>query len=220
MPKFNKKFIGHEQFSQDFITNGVYYKYNNYGHRCKNVEEINLDNYILFAGCSHTFGEALNIEETYPYITSQLLNCDYYNLGLPATGPDIMFYNVMMWCSMYKKPKLLVLQYPDYTRFARIHSTPIVTPCGNWTVDEDVRDVFIKNEDLGINTFKSICFTNILNTLDIPKVKLLFGSLKPLEDGCIRIEKLDYAKDNKHYGIETHTMCADLIVDKFNEFTK
>lgn len=218
MPQFNKKFIGAENISDASIIDTIHYQYNNLGHRCKNIEEIDLNNYILFAGCSHTFGESLNIEDSYPYITSKLLQSDYYNLALPATGLDIMFYNVMMWCMTYQHPKLLIIQYPDYTRFSRTHSFPIVTPCGSWSERSDVLDILIKNETLGINAFKSLCFTNLLNQLNIPKVKLIFGSLKPYDEDFIHVKKLDAAKDNKHYGVETHNMCAELIVEKYHEF--
>ena len=54
------------------------------------AQEIILNNYILFTGCSHTKGVGLALEDTYPYLLAQKLNCDYYNLALGGTGQDVM----------------------------------------------------------------------------------------------------------------------------------
>jgi hypothetical protein len=215
MPKFNRQFIGYEYPGESLLKQNVYYKYNNLGHRCKNADEIDLDNYILFAGCSHTFGEGLNVEQTYPYITAKNLDCDYYNLGIPASGIDVLFYNVMMWLSLHKKPKLLVLQYPDHTRFSSITYPPLVLPYGAWSSDSDIIDVLTKSEDKGLFAFRNLCYTQLINTIDLPKVKLIFGGTKPYDSDCVRIDKLDYAVDQQHYGFETHTFAAELIVNKY-----
>jgi hypothetical protein len=214
MPKFNRQFVGYEYPNDSLLQQNVLYKYNDLGHRCKNVEDIDMDNYILFAGCSHTLGEGLNLEQTYPYLTAKNLNCDYYNLGMSASGLDVMFYNVMMWLATYKKPKLLVLQYPDHTRFSAITYPPMVLPYGVWTTDNDAMDILTKSEEKGVFAFRNLCFTQLIDTIDIPKIKLVFGSTKAY-DYCTKIERLDYAVDNLHYGVETHISCADLISDKY-----
>ena len=59
----------------------ITYQYNEYGHRCKSIHDIDLDNYILFAGCSHTEGVGLELETTFPYLVSNQLGNDYYNMG-------------------------------------------------------------------------------------------------------------------------------------------
>ena len=84
--KFNKNFIGNnmpnktvnflgftdseERYLESIKTqpNDWYYKdrsftysYNEYGHRSKNISDIDLDNYILFTGCSHTEGVGLEL---------------------------------------------------------------------------------------------------------------------------------------------------------------
>jgi DNA polymerase III alpha subunit len=53
------------------------------------IEDIDLNNYILFIGCSHTEGIGLELQTTYPYLVSEELKCDYYNLGLGGTGIDV-----------------------------------------------------------------------------------------------------------------------------------
>jgi len=216
MPQFNDKFIGHEHPNDSLLKQNVYYKYNNLGHRCKNIEEINLDNYILFAGCSHTFGEALNVEDTYPYLTAQKLNCDYYNLGVPATGFDVLFYNVMLWYSLYKPPKLLVIQYPDYTRFScSVNNSPLIVPYGPWQTDKEIIEMIMRNEDKGFYSFRNTCYNQLLNNLKTPIIKLVFGQTKMIDSDSIRIHRLDYAIDDQHHGIETHSFVAETIFNKY-----
>lgn len=217
MPKINRQFIGYEFPNESVLRDNVFYRYNNLGHRCNDVDKIDLDNYILFAGCSHSFGEALNLEQTFPYIVSKKLNCDYYNLGVIATGLDVMFYNVMMWFATYKHPKLLVLQYPDYSRFScLLKNTPLVTPYGSWcTEEQDVLQMMTFNEDKGLYAFRNFCFTQLLDTIKVPVVKLVFGQTISYDSDAMRVRRLDYATDGKHHGIETHNQLAETIVDKY-----
>lgn len=101
--------------------NEVTYNINKLGHRSKNIEDIDLDNYILFTGCSHTEGIGLELEKTFPYLTANDLGMDYYNLALGGTGIDVMTHNLMMWIHTAKKlPKALVIMWPEPARFARL----------------------------------------------------------------------------------------------------
>jgi hypothetical protein len=218
--KFIKNFIGFEKPGTAYVRDGIHYRFNFLGHRCKNIEEINQDNYILFAGCSHTEGEGLQLETTYPYLTAKNLGLDYYNLGLSASGFDVLFYNVMMFLQNYKKPKLLVLQYPDPNRFSSVvHNSHLIVPHGSWDSlhkENLATDIYLSGEELGLFQFRNFCLNRILDKyIDIPTVKLVFGNSKSYDSDAMRIEKLDYAVDNMHYGPETHQMCAELVCDKY-----
>jgi hypothetical protein len=212
--KFNGNFIGYEKPNTSIAIDGIIYKYNNLGHRCKNVEDIDLENYILFAGCSHTEGEGLHIEHTYPYLTAKELGKDYYNLGIRASGFDVLFYNVMSWLALYPKPKLIVIQYPDPSRFA-IPAEPasLIIPMGPWRKREGDVDFLLQAEELGLFSIRNFCHNQLLNHyIKVPLVKLVFGGTKSFDSEAIRIEKLDHAVDNMHYGTDTHMMCADTIL--------
>ena len=84
------------------------YSFNNQGHRSKNFENIDQDNYILVTGCSHTMGVGLELEKTYPYIVSKELGVDYYNLAVPATGIDVVEYNLLTWFFTINKKRIRV----------------------------------------------------------------------------------------------------------------
>lgn len=216
--KFNKDFIGYEKPNTSIAIDGILYKYNNLGHRCKDITDLNFNNYILFAGCSHTEGEGLQLEETYPYKTAKIADMDYYNLGMRASGFDILFYNVMNWLSIYPAPKLVVLQYPDPTRFAiKVENSPLIVPMGPWRKREGDTDFLVKAEELGLFSLRNFCNNQLLNNyIKVPCVKLVFGSTKSYDSSAVKIEKLDYAVDNLHYGSETHQMCAETILEIYD----
>lgn len=107
-----------------YRSNKVIYDINRYGHRSKNIEDIDLDNYILFTGCSHAEGIGLELEKTFPYLTANDLGIDYYNLALGGSGIDVMTYNLIMWINTVKKlPKALIIMWPQSSRFARLDDT-------------------------------------------------------------------------------------------------
>lgn len=215
--KFNENFIGYELPNTSYVRDNILYSYNKLGHRCVDIDNINFDNYILFAGCSHTLGEGLHLGDSYPYITSKLLNCDYYNLGISSSGFDVMFYNVTTWLHTFPKPKLIVLQYPDISRFSVMaNENALIEPYGAWRGNKDDIEFILKSQDIGLNEFRKNSYKRMLSQqlINIPCIKLIFGSTKAYEN-CIRIDKLDYAVDNVHYGPETHEYCADIIADQY-----
>lgn len=96
----------------------ISYEYNSLGHRCKNIEDIDLDNYILFSGCSYVEGIGLELEKTFPYLVSSELKTDYYNLGIGGSSVDIMAHNLINWLSTVKKlPKAVVILWTYTERF-------------------------------------------------------------------------------------------------------
>ena len=92
--KFYDGFIGHEPESY----------LNSRGHRSKEIEELNLRNYILFAGDNVAVDFSKPVEDTYPYIVSQLLGADYYNLAIFNGGIDSLKINLITWFTKIKEP--------------------------------------------------------------------------------------------------------------------
>lgn len=104
-----------------YRTETITYQYNNHGHRCIEINDLS-EGYILFAGCSHTEGIGLKLERTYPYLVSQHYQRPYYNLALGGTGPDVVMFNIMGFLSKVKiKPSVVVIQWPDFSRFFHIN---------------------------------------------------------------------------------------------------
>ena len=85
--------------------------YNTRGHRCRDIEDINLKNYILFLGDNVSLGLDKNIEQTFPYMVSKKLNMDYYNLSIFNGGHDALKFNLLGWMHKFKAqcPKFIVI---------------------------------------------------------------------------------------------------------------
>lgn len=98
------------RFIDGFIGHAESFNYNDLGHRCKNLTDINLQNYILFAGDGATVAGELPLEQTFPYLISQKLKIHYYNLAINYGGLEVSLYNLISWFSNVKqKPKALVI---------------------------------------------------------------------------------------------------------------
>lgn len=100
----------------------IEYKYNSFGHRCKELVDIDHENFLLTFGCSYTVGIGINETDTWAYKLSQTIGSDLYNIALEASGCDIQAYNTMHWVtSKFPKPKLVVVQWPYHERKTFVH---------------------------------------------------------------------------------------------------
>lgn len=97
------------KFVNGLLGNGLTDQYNSNGHRCKEISEINFQNYILFAGDNGSLGLDKPIEQTFPYLISQKIKCDYYNLSVFNGGLDALRYNLISWFVRYKRPKAVII---------------------------------------------------------------------------------------------------------------
>jgi len=98
------------QFYDNLLGHDLADIFNSRGHRCKEIEEINLQNYILFAGDNVGVGWGTPLEETYPYLISKALNIDYYNLSIFNGGLDSLRYNLITWyLTIPQKPRAIII---------------------------------------------------------------------------------------------------------------
>lgn len=192
------------------------YSFNHRGHRCKNIEEIDQDNYILFVGCSHTLGVGLELEKTYPYLLSTAMNMDYYNLAIPGTGMDTVEYNLLTWFfKINKKPKLVVIQWPDHSRF--IEYDPVrsnILPQGTWNNQSNYVSFIVNAEDTGMfNARKAITNRLIKNVVNVPMITFNFGSQQDYGIFDLNMPRLDRARDLAHAGIKSHDMFTKTLIN-------
>jgi hypothetical protein len=98
------------KFYDNLLGNDPADIFNSRGHRCKEIEDINLQNYILFAGDNVGVGWGTPLEETYPYLISKALKIDYYNLSIFNGGLDSLKHNLIAWYSIIpQKPRAIVI---------------------------------------------------------------------------------------------------------------
>lgn len=207
----------------------ISYCFNSFGHRCKEPNEVDFDNYILAVGCSHTEGVGLELEKAYPHQLSSMLGCDYYSLGIGGTGIDVMIHNLTLWLNTYKRPKALVIQWPDrsrYLTFAEDNEHEIgskdfmLTPHGaSWSKGIPLAMVLMGERSLYFKTRRALAKIKI-DSFNIPTIHLApsqYDGTFPLD--AMPLLRLDEARD-KHYGIESHKAVAlqmqTILTSKYN----
>jgi hypothetical protein len=203
-----------------YRANPISYVRNMHGHRCNEIEDIDLDNYILFSGCSNAEGIGLELEKTYPYLVSKALKCDYYNLGLGGTGIDVLAYNLITWFFTVKqKPKLVIIQWPNHVRFvSKVPSDPeqhSYRPFGPWSKEVEVGKFLLAGHDIGFfDTKRTMMYNLIKNVINCPIIEITSPNLKFNNEAILITPiKNDYARDTLHYGILSNIKFADIVVD-------
>jgi hypothetical protein len=204
----------------------ISYSYNDLGHRCKDINNIDLSNYIMFTGCSNTEGIGLKLEHTYPYLVSKKLSCDYYNLAIGSTGLDVLEYNLLTWLQKVdSKPKLVIIQWPDHSRFlSKNPNYESFIPFGRWSASSTTIGKFstytigrfIVNSETSLHNLARKALTeNILFQLiaGIPVITLQQSNLQYYHDKTLFWPNGDLARDLIHPGIKSHEYIANLILE-------
>lgn len=194
----------------------ITYTYNKYGHRCKDISNVDLDNYILFTGCSHTEGIGLELEKTYPYLITNELQTDYYNLAVGGTGIDVLEYNLLTWfAKINKKPKLVIIQWPDHSRFlAQYPGYTNFIPNGTWVKEPDIERFIAASEISGFfYARKNISFRLIHNVIDVPIVGVYLSHLASYDYTSVAVRRCDLARDLQHTGVKTQADMTTRILN-------
>lgn len=208
----------------------ISYDYNKQGHRCKDIADIDLNNYVLFTGCSHTEGIGLELETVYPHAVAKDLNMDYYNLGLAATGDDISAYNLFIFMqTVLVKPKYLIIQWSDLTRTARYDKKEklIIPTLISQEIDNTV-PFFVYGDSSGFFRARRFFIEQMYKRLfsDVPIIYISFTQhyeyefyprdFYPIDD--LHLDELDFARDLSHYGVKSHRHLADKILNTINKY--
>jgi hypothetical protein len=83
----------------------------------KELDEVDLSNYIAFFGCSFTVGIGLPLTYTFAYKSANQLNVDYVNGAVSGSSCDYAFHNIVKLISTAKiKPKAIIINWPEITR--------------------------------------------------------------------------------------------------------
>lgn len=75
----------------NFVVADVHYSFDKYARRRIPSAKANSDNFLVFLGCSFTYGESVNDEETFPnLVVKKFGNINGYNLGMDGYGPNLV----------------------------------------------------------------------------------------------------------------------------------
>lgn len=217
--------------------NTISYKRNSWGHRCKDIKDLDKSNYILTLGCSYTEGIGLEQEKTYTHVLAEKLNCDYYNLGLGGSGVDTVLHNLTMWLTnIANKPKLVIIQYPEWYRFIHFKLPPTscelkhnflntVTPHN----EDQTAIKYLFGSSQEFNYFESVemlaklKIENLLEYHQIPYINagMHYSSRKkmPYKEPFVLFRQVDMARD-MHAGIESHSILALNLYQQYQTINK
>ena len=212
-----------------YRNNPITYTFNSLGYRCKELNDLNLNDYVLFLGDSHTEGIGLHLEDTYAYQVSKKLNKDYFNLGSGGTGTDAMFYNLMTWLHTFPHPKYICLFYTENTRSLvkaqndfRYQNISI-----NWsegdTNHDNAKKFLVLGDLLGYFNSRTNLYANMIDNI-LKHHKIPYKNISTYEqklDIPYHIEVIDaFSKPRArdyHVGIEWHNEVTDLLVSDYHD---
>jgi hypothetical protein len=207
-------------------TNWVYenldiiYNYNDAGHRCKSVKDLDTENYILFCGCSNTEGIGVRLEDSFPYLVSKELNLDYYNLGVGSTGLDVLEYNLFTWLkNVNNNPKLIVIQWPDHSRFIGLRPNyDTFLPYGNWSSDKYIKNFISASEITYHNNARKFITENLIrqSISNLNVIRVQYQGLQQYDYNSIYWRYEDKGRDLVHPGIKSHAALAKIILQALN----
>lgn len=163
--------------------------YNSHGHRCKELSEVNLRNYILFVG--DNAGLQLNkpIEETLPYLTSKELGIDYYNLCIFNGGSDAIKFNLFSWLFKFPKPKAIVIASEFFNSLLVSDQNHSYIDAADLS-DDMVTDAINAANNNGFFNARQYMLDNLIsNTIQIPIYQLIIkDKIKVLSNTAIDID--------------------------------
>jgi hypothetical protein len=197
------------QFYNDLLGHDPSPLYNSHGHRCKELSELNIQNYILFAGDNVSLGLDKPVEETYPYLTAKALNIDYYNLSLFNGGIDSIKYNLLTWfATMKRAPKAVVVSTEFLNSFlvSDVNYKEIKVADFN---TEMVKSFLDSGNTTGFLSVRHLLAERILqNSIHVPIYQIKFKSKFSL----FSENKFDIDYDNE---VIYHSQITDLLIAQY-----
>jgi len=110
----------HNRNVQDYWrSKNICYNLNEHMFRTNhNFESLKDNDFLLAVGCSMTMGVGINEESRWSNQLEQHLNIPVVNLGVSASDIHTVIRNVSTYISNYSKPKAIIIQIPELTRFS------------------------------------------------------------------------------------------------------
>jgi len=186
--------------------------------RCKPIQDIDFNNYVLFTGTSHTEGLGVDVEESFPYLVSKYFNYDYFNLAIGGTGTDVVEHNLLVWSYLFKdrQPQYVFIEWPPEERYAaKYPGYENYIETGNWSEDPNAVDLLIKGKKVFEN--RSLMLYNLASSLfKCPIINLRYSSLvsEHLDNSnMIWIQRLDRGTDDSHPGPKSHKDVSKKIIE-------
>jgi hypothetical protein len=218
------------------------YSVNSLGYRCPEFSPLpDGGKNVVVLGCSHTFGEGLEEDETWVNLVSTQSNktLRWWNLGQPGASADLMI-RILYGTEKVLFPKIIIACWPAYSRRERLDkdiqnltSDNILLKIENEYTD---RNNFLKNvfflekfaEKNGAKTFH--CFAEdvyeLNSDLQILKNYTIKNCWPEWDRHHLPDAKREHiiipslARDGIHYGKEHHQVFARVFLERFKSKLK
>jgi hypothetical protein len=109
-------------FSKGKELNASYHaKLNSFGFRSDEFKKMHDQPHILFAGCSETFGEGGELEDSWAYktyldLSGSIGSSGYFNIGFPGKGYQDIINLCMQYWNTHAKPDYIMIAFPSLLR--------------------------------------------------------------------------------------------------------
>ena len=218
------------------------YKTNSFGYRCPEFRPLpDGGKNAVVLGCSHTFGEGLEENETWSSRVAKDSNkiLRWWNLGQPGASADLMI-RILYGAEKVLFPKVIVACWPAQSRRERLDLYPqnltsndslLKTENNNTDKNNFLKNVFLLEKFAEKNQAKTFhCFAEDAYELD--------SNLQVLKNYTIKncwpewdqhhlpeakrniITTPSLARDGAHYGAEHHQVFARLFLERFKSKLK
>lgn len=119
-----------------YRTRPVLYQYNSNNYRCPEWDKIVWNDIWVMLGCSIVEGVGLALDDCIPSQLSQVIKSPVINLGVGASGPDVIMFNSIRLIEKGIRPKGVVLLHGAYNldRVAIFSPTSVMLG-GSWILD-------------------------------------------------------------------------------------
>ena len=218
------------------------YKTNSLGYRCPEFRPLpDGGKNVVVLGCSHTFGEGLEENETWVSQVAKDSNkiLRWWNLGQPGASADLMI-RILHGTEKVLFPKIIIACWPAQSRRERLDQIPQnltsnneLLKIENKNTDRNnfLKNVFLLEKFAEKNQAKTFhCFTEDVyeldNTLQVLKNYTIKNCWPEWDKHHLPEAKREHitvpnlARDGMHYGAEHHRVFARLFLERFKSKLK
>lgn len=128
-------------------TKDISYNLNDFYFRTKhNFQGLKDNEFILVSGCSHSFGLGITENSRYSNIIEDELKTPVIDLSVLASDINLIILNITCFLKSFARPKLLIIQIPEPSRFSYIEPTGNLISRTQWHVyNNTVEQLKFKN---------------------------------------------------------------------------
>ena len=233
---------GHYSDDELPVQHNPGYAVNSSGYRCPEWRPMpDGGKNVIVLGCSHTFGEGLDIGEIWVDLLAAKTDpkkLRWWNLGQPgASGEKIV--RILYAAEKVLFPKIIIICWPEWSRRERLENSPKNLTSNNELLKIETNDTdrnnFLKNvffaekfsEKQDANLLhcfaQDIYEVNSANVYNDTSLKLCWPEWDQhhLQDAKREhVTTPSVAKDGKHYGVEHHRVFAEKLYNRFKSKLK